>query len=147
MFRGAVSGSLCRMQTARSNVVLLEMCSRSFLLSLLAWQLRRAGERGINHIAIVCTRSDKVHGSFELPNSNSEFPTRERSGQVVVAQTHVLWGTTSPWQMLQLSWTVILVLHSKGLCRLKTAYVAMTLYLVFSFYQFSEIPRHSYSEG
>lgn len=109
MHGGAVSGSLWKMQPVRSNVALLEMCSCSFLLSLLAWQPRRAGEQGINHVAIICTGLNKGCGSFELPNSNSEFPTREGNNWVVVAQTHILWGPAFPWQILHLFWPILLV--------------------------------------
>lgn len=103
MHGGAVSASLQKMQPARSNVVLLETCSCSFLLSLLAL---RAGTQGINHIAIICTGLNEGHGISLLLNSNSEFPTREGNSWVVVAQTHVLWGPTLPWQIL---WPTLLI--------------------------------------
>lgn len=111
MYGRAVSDSLWKMQSARSNVVLLEMCSWSFLLSLLAWQMRRAGEQGINHVAIICAGSNKGCGSFELPNPNSEFPIQEGNGWVVMAQIQIFWGLTSPWQILCLSWPVLLVFY------------------------------------
>lgn len=68
-----------------------------------------AGEKGINHVAIICTGLNKGCESFELPNSNPEFPTWEGNGWVVVAQAHILWGPTSPWQILHLSWPTLLV--------------------------------------
>lgn len=97
MHGGAVPASLQKMQPARSNVVLLEMCSCSFLLSSLAL---RAGTQGINHVAIICTGLNEGRGISLLLNSNSEFPTREGNSWVFVAQTHVFWGPTLPWQIL-----------------------------------------------
>lgn len=143
MHGGEVSGLLWKVPPVRSNVVLLEMCLCSFLLSLLAWQLGRAGKQGINCVAIVCSGLNRAVGVLSCQTQN--FPPGKGAAEWL---WHRPLGSNLPMaNSLSFLAHLVSLVHGKGLCCVEMAYVAMTLYLVFSFCQFCQIPRHSSSEG
>lgn len=144
LMHGSVSGWLWKMQPARNND-LLETCSWSFLLSSLPGSRGEQESGGWNTMPSFVLGWTRAMGVFELLNSNSAFPAQERSGWVVVAQTHMLPCPTSPRQTLPL-WPPCRSFAREGTMLWGNCLGPTTLYLVFSFYQFCEIPKHGYGE-